>query len=257
MKKSRIIVLFLAIAAAGGAFVLATSPKAPAPAPEVVQAPVEAPTEDVLVAAKDMPLGSLVADGDMAWQAWPKNAVPAGMIRKAESADAMEALKGSIVRAAVSAGEPIRRDRLIKGNSLMSAILPAGMRAVAINTDSQGSTSAGSFVLPGDHVDVVRTFSQESRNGSSSNFISETILQNVLVLAIGQNVQEKNGQPFVAGSTATLQLDPVQAEAVILAQRTGPIVADAALHPGCEGRRDGRAGIRRHDGDPLRRSNRG
>ena len=222
MKKSRIIVLFLAVAAAGGAFVLATGSKTPAPAPTVVQAPAPM-TEDVLIASKDLPLGTLIAEGDLSWQAWPKDAVPPGMIKKSDGPTVIEDLKGSIARASLVQGEPVRRDRLIKGSGFMSAILPAGMRAVAINIDSQGSTSAGGFILPADRVDVVRTHAEETRTGASGNYVSETLLQNVLVLAIGQNVQEKNGQTVVVGSTATLELDPIQAETVVLAQRTGQL----------------------------------
>ena len=106
------------------------------------------------------------------------------------------------------AGEPIRREKLVKGQGFMSAILPAGMRAVAINIDSQGATSAGGFILPGDRVDVIRTSRDASAGASSDNYVSETLLQNVKVLAVGPNIQEKNGQSVVVGSNATLELDP-------------------------------------------------
>ena len=226
MKKSRIIVLFLAVAAAGGAFMLATSQKGSPPAPQIVQAPMPAATEDVLVAGRDLQLGTVIADNDLSWQAWPKTAMPPGMIRRGEAATAtaIEDYKGSFVRASMTLGEPIRPEKLIKrtNTGFVAAMLPAGMRAVAINIDSQGGTSAGNFVLPNDRVDVVRTYAEEGRTGGST-FTSETLLQNVLVLAIGQNLQDKNGQPVVVGSTATLQLDPLQAETVILAQRTGQL----------------------------------
>ena len=54
MKKSRIIVLFLAVAAAAGAFILANSPKGPPVTVVSEQAPAPVPTDDVLVAAKDL-----------------------------------------------------------------------------------------------------------------------------------------------------------------------------------------------------------
>ena len=225
MKKSRIIVLFLAVAAAGGAFLLATNSRTPLPAPALQPTATAPATDDVLVASKDLGLGSVLIDGDLAWQAWPKSIIPAGMISKSDAPTAMEDLKGSIVRASMSQSEPIRREKLIKGPNagFMSAILPAGMRAVAINIDSQGATSAGNFVRPNDRVDVVRTSSEDVKSGSGPNYISETLLQNVLVLAIGQNIEDKNGQPTVVGSTATLELTPLQAESVILAQRTGQL----------------------------------
>ena len=231
MKKSRIIVLFLALAAAGGAFLLAGGPSAPPPAPvAVAPAPPPPPaTDDVLVAARDLPLGTKIADGDLAWQSWPKDSVPPGTTRKSQDPKAFDAVRGSIVRAALFQGEPMRAEKLIHGDNsgFMSAILPTGKRAVAINIDSQGATTAGGFILPNDRVDVVRTYRPEGKPGAApagaDAYQTETLLANVKVLAIGQNVQEKNGQPVVVGSNATLELDPAEAETVIQAQRTGQL----------------------------------
>ena len=51
--------------------------------------------------------------------------------------------------------------------------------------------------------------------------MSETILTNIRVLAIGQNIQERNGEKVVTGETATLELTPTQAEMITLAQKIG------------------------------------
>ena len=230
MKKSRIIVLFLALAAAAGAFMLAGGSNTP-PAPNTALAPAAPPpvlTDDVLVAAKDLPVGTRIADGDMSWQSWPKDAVPGGMLRKSQNAKALDEFKGAIVRAEIFGGEPVRPEKIIKGDGgLMSVILPSGKRAVAINIDSQGATTAGGFILPNDRVDVVRTYHQEAKAGSlapsGDAYATDTLLSNIKVLAIGQNVQDKNGQQVVVGSNATLELDPPQAEQIINAQRTGQL----------------------------------
>ena len=68
---------------------------------------------------------------------------------------------------------------------------------------------------------MIRTIKPEGNNGG--DMLSETLLRNIKVLAIGQNIEEKNGQPVVVGSNATLELDPEQSEAIILAQRTGQL----------------------------------
>ena len=223
MKKSRLLVLALAVAAAGGAFVMANAPK-----PVVVEAqapPPPAPVDEVLTATHDLPIGTVVAEGDIGWQAWPKTALAPGMLVRAADPAVTDALKGSIVRIAFFAGEPIHREKLIKGSGFMSAMLPSGKRAVAINIDSQGSTTAGGFILPNDRVDVVHTYQDQSRTapGAQAATISQTLLHNVRVLAIGQNVQDKNGQAVVVGSNATLELEPEQAETIILAQRLGQL----------------------------------
>ncbi len=127
----------------------------------------------------------------------------------------------------MGAGDPLRRERLAKGSSggFLSAVLTPGMRAVSINIDPQGQNTAGGFILPNDHVDIIRTYRDEdaAKAGVADAFVSETILSNIRVLAIGQNVQEKNNQSVVVGSTATLEMTQRQAEIVILAQRNGQL----------------------------------
>jgi pilus assembly protein CpaB len=150
-----------------------------------------------------------------------------GVIRQSETPGAIDEIKDSIVRGSFLAGEPVRREKLFKGGSsgYLSAILAPGYRAVAINIEGSGSTTAGNFILPNDRVDVIRIYRDEdaAKSGAGDAFVSETLVTNVRVLAIGQNAQEKGGQPFAAGSTATLELDPHQSETVILAQRVGQL----------------------------------
>ncbi len=225
MKKSRIIVLFLAVAAAAGAFILANSPKGPPVTVVSEQAPAPVPTDDVLVAAKDLSFGTPVNESELSWEPWPKDKIPGGMIRKSENPKIIDEIKGSFARASLLKEQPIRREQLVKGDGgLMALTLPSGMRAVAINIDSQGSTSAGGFILPGDRVDVIKTFREDNKAaGGGDNFTSDTLLENVKVRAIGPNVQQKDGQTVVVGSNATLELSPEQAQQVVLAQRTGQL----------------------------------
>jgi pilus assembly protein CpaB len=224
MRIARVAVLALAVAAGGGAYYFSQTAKQPVETVASPAAPAPAPvqTEDVLVAAHDLPLGKMIAQGDLAWQAWPKDALTPGLIKKSENEKALTDMNGAIVRASLLGGEPVRRERLVKGPNagFLSAVLPSGKRAVAINIDSQGATSAGGFILPNDHVDVIRTVKPDNGSGDVQ---SETLLRNVKVLAIGQNIEDKNGQPVVVGSNATLELDPAQAETIILAQRTGQL----------------------------------
>jgi pilus assembly protein CpaB len=111
------------------------------------------------------------------------------------------------------------------GSGFMAAMLPAGKRAVAINIDTRGASSAGGFVLPNDFVDIIRTYRDEesSKALGMDVFSSETILSGIRVMAIGQNIQEKNGEKVVTGETATLELDARQAELITLAQKVGQL----------------------------------
>lgn len=123
------------------------------------------------------------------------------------------------------AGEPIREAKMIKanGSGFMAAILPSGMRAVS--TEISPETGAGGFILPNDHVDVLlsrRDRDAEKASGHDS-FVSETILNNIRVLAIDQAVEEKNGQKVVVGKTATLELSPRQAETLALSRQLGTL----------------------------------
>jgi len=227
MRLARLAVLGVAIAAGGAAaFLMRSGTKAP-PAPAPVAAAKPQPsidTVEVLVASSDVSMGQTLSAGQLRWQAWPAEAALKGFIRKTEAPNGLEEAVGSLARSAFLAGEPIRSDKLIKanGSGFMSAILPSGMRAVAISIDTKGASSAGGFILPNDRVDVIRTYKVASAEGAATTQ-SEIVLSNIRVLAIGQNVQEKNGEKVVTGETATLELTPAQAETVILAQKVGEL----------------------------------
>lgn len=190
-------------------------------------APMVADNDDVLVAATPLDYGKTLDANAVRWQPWPKSSPINGVIRKSAEPNAIEDIKGSIVRGNFMAEEPIRKDRLVKGPTagLMSTLVSQGKRAVAINIDASGATSAGGFVLPNDHVDVLRTYRDEdaAKAGQPDAFVTETLLKNIKVLAVGQNVQTENGKTVIIGSNATLELDPKQAEMITLAQRTGQL----------------------------------
>jgi pilus assembly protein CpaB len=136
----------------------------------------------------------------------------------------MEEMAGWIVRAPFIAGEPIREAKLVnaKGSGFMAAILPTGMRAVS--TQISPETGAGGFILPNDHVDVILTRKDggDIKSGGDQR-TSETVLTNIRVLAVDQNVEEKGGQKVVVGKTATLELVPDQAETLQLARQQGTL----------------------------------
>ncbi len=219
MPASRLIILGVAVAAAGGAGYVAKNMVVP-PAQQVVTDAPQAPAialQDVLVLSGDVPMGSPL-EANLSWESWPAEGINANFITRAAEPDALEKLKGSVARVAMYTGEPLRRSKLIgEGQSFMSSILPTGMRAVA--TAISADTSAGGFILPNDFVDVIMTRKSETGNGGSG-FTTETILKNIRVLAIDQAIQEdEEGKKTRVGQTATLELTPQQAEIITVAQQ--------------------------------------
>ncbi len=219
MKRARIIVLAIAFAAAGATALMAKRMmSAPQPV-RIVESTVG--TVEVLVASNDIRLGDSVRSSDLTWHPWPKNAATKGYITKVKNPRALSKLSGAIARAPFLKGEPIKEQKLIKASEggVMAAILPSGMRA--ISTPIREETSAGGFILPNDRVDVI--VSRRVRTARREEHVSETVLRNVRVLAIGQTIDQKSSKKVANGKTATLELTLRQAETLALAQSMGEI----------------------------------
>jgi pilus assembly protein CpaB len=222
MKAARLVVLGVALAAGGIAAYLASShheapPAAPPPPPLA--------TIDILVAKNDLGRGQLIGEGDVGWQLWPQAAANASFVNKAERPDAMKQFVGAVVRIPVAAGEPIRDPAVVfeKGSGFLAAILSKGMQAVSMEISAENA--AGGFILPDDHVDVILTRRDKAAEKlvGVEKITSEAILRNVRVLAIDQAVEEKAGQKVVVGKTATLELNPDQAETLALSRQLGTL----------------------------------
>jgi pilus assembly protein CpaB len=224
MKRSRLIVLLIALAAGGGAALLASGGSKQPEAPKAPPAPPLA-TVDVLVAKSDLGTGQVLGEGDLMWQTWPAASANSNFIRKTDRPDAIKEFVGAIVRTPVAAGEPIRDSKVVtaKGGGFMAAILPQGMRAISLDVSPE--SGAGGFILPNDHVDVMLTRRDKAAEKVSGveRYVSETILRNVRVLAVDQAVEEKEGQKVVVGKTATVELDPQQAETLALSRQLGTL----------------------------------
>jgi pilus assembly protein CpaB len=221
MAASRLIILGVAVAAAGGAGYVAKNMTVTPPAEVIVESGPQEPAvalSDVLVLSADVPMGQPVAE-QLKWQAWPADSVNAAFITRDAEPDALEKLNESVARVPLYSGEPLRRAKLIgNGQSFMSSILPSGMRAIA--TQISADTSAGGFILPNDYVDVIMTRRSQQNGAAGEGFITETILKNIRVLAIDQTIQEdEEGKKVKVGETATLELTPQQAEIITVAQQ--------------------------------------
>ncbi len=244
MKRAQIIALSVAFGAAVIAFYFASSFIQPPAAPVTVEKQVN--STEVLVAGADISVGQIVNEGNFRWVSWPTEGASKGYITKQNGGVArMRDLSGSIARSALLAGEPITAQKLIKAGQggVLAAILPQGMRAIA--TKIKAETAAGSLILPNDHVDVILIRRLRSKAGAEE-VVSDTLFRNVRVIAIGQQIETKEGKKSAesSASTATLELTPRQTEMMALANSMGEItlslrsIADLSTDPAASGAGD-------------------
>jgi pilus assembly protein CpaB len=221
MNTARIVVLTIALGAGGVAAYLVPGLETK-PASEPVAQPL--PTVEVLVARSDIGLGQSVKQEDLQWQTWPAATASNSFIRRSDKPDAISDVIGSIARAPLIAGEPIREQKLVKanGSGFMAAILPSGMRAVS--TEISAETGAGGFILPNDRVDVLLARREKNPNHDGNDIIiSAVILNNIRVLAIDQAPKEKDGTNTLLGKTVTLELAAEQTETLARARQAGTL----------------------------------
>ncbi|WP_086993569.1 Flp pilus assembly protein CpaB [Rhizobium sullae] len=216
MKPARLMILSVAVVAAGLAGLLAMKLAGRGGVVTQVQSVVEKePTVNVLVSSGNLPVGARIDDKAVHWMPWPRGAVVQGFITEGDKPDAIKDMEGAVIRLPIFEGEPIRPEKIADSNSrILSALLPAGKRAVA--TEISVATGAGGFILPNDRVDVIMV----RRAQGSEKFLTEAVLSNVRVLAIDQQIQEKDdGSKAVVGTTATLELTPDQTKVLTVAQQ--------------------------------------
>lgn len=181
-------------------------------------APVAAIGNEVLVAAKPLPLGTIITADMLVFQPWPKDMVEKAYFLKEEIEPTK--LVGKVVRHTVMAGQPIAQGSLIGPgeNGFLAAALGAGMRATTV---SLSDTSGGAgFIFPGDRVDVILT--QEVTGDGPALRTSETIVRNLRVLAIDQRMDDTTTEAKV-GRTATLEVTPKLAEKIAVAETIGTL----------------------------------
>ncbi len=168
-------------------------------------------TTTVVMAARDLAIGTLIKDGDLKAAPWA-GSVPKGAMVKKEMAIG----RGVIV--AMWEGEPVMENRLAStgAGGGLAAIIPPGMRAVAVRVDD--IVGVAGFVMPGMRVDVLISGTPPGAQAAAGPKV-KTILQSIQVLSAGQNYQKDNeGKPTVV-PVVNLLVTPEQAEVLSLASK--------------------------------------
>ena len=169
-------------------------------------------TTKVVIAAKDIKLGTVLQDTDLS------TVELAGAPPKGALLNRQDALGRGVI-SDIYEGEPILESRLAAvgaGGGLASTIRP-GMRACAIRVDEV--VGVAGFVTPGMHVDVLISGNPPSAatGPNSDGPRVRTLLQNLEVLSAGTDIQrDVDGKPQQV-QVVNLLVTPEQAEALSLA----------------------------------------
>ncbi len=174
----------------------------------------------ILVAAKELPAGTLLTPAHLIWQVWPEKGMTKQYVveKKRKKAEFV----GAVVRAGIAASKPIIEGRVVKpgDRGFMAAVLTPGMRAISVQVNR--TTDILGFVFPGDRIDLIVThrFQIEGKRKKKTQQVSETVLAGVRVLAVDQTTDDQDDKPKIA-TTATLEVTPKQAEMVAVAAQIG------------------------------------
>ena len=192
--------------------------------PQIVEVPAEPQVQmaTVVVAATPLYFGNAVRREHLREIEWPAGAVPPG------SFGSVEELLGDgserrVALRAIEINEPLLKNKVsgFGGRASLSTILAPEMRASTIRVNDINGVAG--FVLPGDHVDIMLTRSASGGDSRrETNLLTDVLLQNVKVLAIDQDANEDRAQPAVV-KAVTLEVTPVQAQKLVLAQRLGQL----------------------------------
>lgn len=148
----------------------------------------------------------------------------------------------------IISGEQILSERLADEKSMLfSYRVPKGTRAVSINVSEQIDVS--DLIRPGDFVDVIASYDKEEEDdGEVVTFfprITKTLLQNVEVLALGQEVTASAENPKDKASTVTLAIKQGDVEQFIFASEYATL--RLALRPLDDNSQSNTQGILRSD----------
>jgi len=171
----------------------------------------------IAVAKVAIPIGSKIVPEQIMVVQFPKESTPDGAFESPEK------LAGRVAVTNIAAREPITESRLAPEGTAagLSAIIPEGYRAMTVKVDDAAGISG--FIMPGTMVDVVVVIDPREGSGMQDP-ISKVVLQNIKVLANGQNIDKpKDEREANSVKAVTLQVTPEQAEKLALASSEGKL----------------------------------
>lgn len=172
----------------------------------------------VAVATVPMAFGTEITADKVRFANYPKSSLPPGSFQNV--AQLFPKGEKRVALLPIATNEPILADKISGAgkNASIAALLPDGMRAASVRINDVSGVAG--FVRPNDSVDVLVT--RQFSNGDNNQQITDVLLQDVRVIAIGQRTQDANGKPTLAKS-ATLEVDPLGAQKLALAQEVSTL----------------------------------
>jgi pilus assembly protein CpaB len=182
-----------------------------------------APTSTVPVVVASAPIarGAVLQPNILKVTHVPADAAPVGSFQTVEQLTVAPGAPGApslqrVALTSIAANEAILPTKVTGpgGRAILSTTLAQGMRAVSLRSNEIAGVAG--FVLPGDHVDILLTRTVET------NTVTQTLADNILVLAVDQNPSDESSAPQLARAV-TIQVTPEQAYTIALGQTVGQI----------------------------------
>lgn len=169
-----------------------------------------------VVAAMDMPMGTMITKDQVKLVAWPASSPVSKGFTTIESV----VNRGLID--SVSANEPLTETKLapVEAGAGLPPSITQGMRAVSVKVNEV--VGVAGFVVPGTHVDVMVTL----RRDDTKDSMTRVVVSDVEVLTAGTRFdQEKarDGNP-IPTTVVTLLVTPSDAERIALAASEGEVM---------------------------------
>ncbi len=182
----------------------------------------------VLIAKRDLPAGSFIDRGDVAWA---KKSVVGNTWIQSNQFD-LDDFDGAVLFKDSKAGEAIAYGNIVRPRQqgFLAAVLAPGKRAISIPVNE--ITANAGLIGPGDFVDVLLTFYADSDRGARSMqrgrditmLTSKTLASAIRVIAINRHsVADAKKEIDELLTTATLEVDPTLAQHLTLATHMGEL----------------------------------
>lgn len=187
----------------------------------------------IVVAALDIDVGTRLTPAMLKTIDWPSGSIPEGVFRDAALLDSR------VVKVNLQRGEPLMEGKLAPEGTAggLSGVIADGKRAITVRVNDV--VGVAGFALPGSQVDILVNIKDDHKNP-----ISKIVLEQILVLAVAQDLGRDESKPKVVNAV-TLEVTPEEAERLDLARSVGTL--SLVLRNQIDKSLGATAGVRTHD----------